>query len=191
MRKFLSVILTLVLLLSVSAVAAHAEEPVTIRVRSGWVEANLPNWRTKCAEFEAANPGIKVELEFTPSGEDAMAKLKAEFMSDTTPDIVQAWKTYFNEYVDAGLVLDISDIYDANGWKSPKIYGGVRAWCAKLSDARNDEAAVFGIPDFINTSVIFYNTKMFEQYHLQEPTNLEELIAVSKTLNENGVRALA
>ena len=191
MKKILSIVLALVLMMSLVAITASAEEPVTITVRSGWVEANLPNWRAKCAEFEAANPGIKIELEFTPAGEDSMAKLKAEFMSGSTPDIVQAWKTYFNEYVDAGLVLDISDVYESNGWKVPAIYGGVRAWCAALENARNDEAPVFGVPDFINTSVLFYNTKIFEKYNLKEPTNLDELVAVSKTLVENGVRPLA
>ena len=191
MKKILSIVLVLVLSMSLLAVTASADEPVTIQVRSGWVEANLPNWRAECAKFEEANPGIKIDLEFTPAGEDSMAKLKAEFMSGSAPDIVQAWKTYFNEYVDAGLVLDLSDMYAVNGWTIPDIYGGVRAWCAKLEDARNDQAPVYGVPDFINTSVIFYNTKIFEKYNLKEPTNLDELIAVSKTLKENGIRPLA
>lgn len=190
MKRILSIALVALLLISALALPAMAEEPVTIYVRSGWVESNLPNWTARCAEFEAANPGIKIQLEFTPAGEDSMMKLKAEFMSGDTPDIVQAWKTYFNEYVDAGLVLDISDVYDSRGWAVPTIYGGVRAWCAKLEDARDDTAAVYGIPDYINTSAIFYNIKIFADLGLEEPTNLDELIAVSKVLIENGIRPI-
>ncbi|MEA4898589.1 MAG: extracellular solute-binding protein [Christensenellaceae bacterium] len=182
MKNLMAVLLVLVLSLSSCLVLAESA-PVTVRVRIGWQESSLPNWVERVAEFEKENPDIDVELEF---GVPDMTKLQAEFMSGDAPDVVQTWKYAFNEFVDAGLALELSDMYEANGWND-ELYDGVRQWCAPLSECTQEECSVYGVADFINTSVIYYNTKMFEQYGLTEPTTLEELIAVSHKLKENGV----
>lgn len=187
MKKLLVILMALVMALA-CAVPAMAEEPITITVSIGWDESSLPNWTKLAEEFEAANPNIKIELLWSSSD---MTKLQAQFMSNDAPDIAQTWKYAFNEFVDAGLVLDLTDMFADNGWTDDKLYSGVKQWVAPLSEITQEDCRVFGVPDFINTSVIFYNTDIFEQYNLSEPTNLEELIAVSKTLSENGVAPMA
>lgn len=183
MKKFLLMVLSLIVALAFAA-PAMAEEPITITVCIGWGESSLPNWEKLADQFEAENPGIKIELQWSAAD---MTKLQAQFMSGDAPDISQTWKYAFNEFVDAGLVLDLSDLFTENGWTDENLYNGVKQWMAPLSEVTKADCRVFGVPDFINTSVIYYNTDIFAQYGLEEPSTTEELIAVSQKLIENGV----
>ena len=161
-----------------------AEEPVTVTVVIGWGESSLPNWEKLADEFEEANPNIKIDLQWSAAD---MTKLMAQFMSGDAPEISQTWKYAFNHFVDAGLVFDLSEMFLQNGWTDEKMYNGVKQWVAPLSEITQKDPRVFGVPDFINTSVIYYNTDIFAKYELEEPTTTEELIAVSQKLVENGV----
>lgn len=186
MKKFLVMLLALVMALAM--VPAKAEEPITIHVCIGWGESSLPNWQALIDKYEEENPGIKVELMWSSAD---MTKLKAQFMSGDAPEITQTWKYAFNDFVDAGLVLELTDFFEENGWTGDAIYDGTLQWVAPMSQITEETCQVYGVPDFINTSVIFYNTDTFEQYGLEEPSTLDELIAVSKTLADNGVVPMA
>jgi raffinose/stachyose/melibiose transport system substrate-binding protein len=161
-----------------------------VKVRSGWAEGGLPNWPDAIAKYEASHPGVKISIEYTPAGEDSMAKLRAEFVAGNPPDIVQAWKTYFNEFVDAGLVEKLNDQYEKYGWKPGTLVDGARSWCAPIADAANANADVYGVADYINTSVFYYNTDLFRALGLKEPETLEELITVGKALRAAGKKPM-
>ena len=187
MKKLLVMLLALAMILSLVPTMAE-EEPITIHICIGWGESSLPNWQALCDQYEADHPGIKIELQWSSAD---MTKLKAQFISGDAPEISQTWKYAFNEFVDAGLVTDLTDFFEENGWTDDKIYAGTKQWVAPMDQITADTCQVYGVPDFINTSVIFYNTDIFEQYGLEEPTTLDELIAVSQKLAENGVAPLA
>lgn len=182
---------TLLATLFAGCVGFAAEgEQVTVRVRSGWTEAGLPNWKDAIAKFEEEHPDIKIEIEYTPAGEDSMTKLRAEYVAGNPPDVVQAWKTFFNEFVDAGLVTNLNDAYEQYGWGEGVLMDGARSWCAPIADAANENADVYGVADYVNTSVIYYNKGVFDELGLTEPTNLEELIEVSNALRAGGKKAM-
>jgi raffinose/stachyose/melibiose transport system substrate-binding protein len=183
MKRTLVLVLSLIMVLA-CAVPSTADEPITITVSIGWGEVSLPNWEKLADEFEAANPGIKIDLQWSTAD---MTKLQAQFMSGDAPDISQTWKYAFNEFVDAGLILELTDLFTENGWTDENIYAGVKQWIAPLSEITEQDCRVFGVPDFINTSVIYYNTDIFAQYGLEEPTDTASLIAVAQTLTENGI----
>ncbi|MDR1286330.1 MAG: extracellular solute-binding protein [Treponema sp.] len=161
-----------------------------VKVRSGWNQGSLPNWPAAIQAFEASHPGVKIAMEYTPSGEDSMTKLRAEFVAGNPPDVVQAWKTFFNEFVDAGLVEKLNDQYDKYGWKSGVLTDGARSWCAPIADAANANADVYGVADYINTSVFYYNTDVFNSLGLKEPGTLEELVAVARALRAAGKKPM-
>lgn len=186
MKKLL--IMLMVLVLALFAVSASAESTKTIHICIGWGESSLPNWRALCDEYEANHPGIKIELQWSAAN---MTKLKAQFMSGDAPEITQTWKFAFNNFVDSGLVTDLTDFFEANGWTDEVLYAGVKQWAAPMDQITAEKCRVYGVPDFINTSVIFYNTDIFAKYNLAEPTTLDELIIVSKILKENGVAPVA
>jgi ABC-type glycerol-3-phosphate transport system substrate-binding protein len=161
-----------------------------IKVRTGWNQGSLPNWPAAIQAFEDSHPGVKIAMEYTPSGEDSMTKLRAEFVAGNPPDVVQAWKTFFNEFVDAGLVEKLNDQYDKYGWKSGTLTDGARSWCAPIADAANAAADVYGVADYINTSVFYYNTDVFNSLGLKEPGTLDELIAVARALRAAGKKPM-
>jgi raffinose/stachyose/melibiose transport system substrate-binding protein len=162
-----------------------------VYVRSGWNEAALPQFPDAIAAYEESNPGIKINMEYTPAGDDSMAKLRAEFVAGNPPDVVQAWKTDFNEFVEQGLVVNLTDEYEERGWEEGTVLmGGARSWAAPLSEAANPDADVYGVADYLNTSVFFYNKIIFDELNLEEPTDIEELIDVAHALTEAGYRPL-
>lgn len=162
-------------------------EEITLHVRTYWSEGSLPNWASAIEKYESEHPGIRVELEYSPAGTDTMSKLRAEFLSGDTPDVVQCPKTYFNEFVDSGLVENLNKEYEENGWVSGEVLvNGSRNWDAPLTEATNPDADVYGVADYINNSVIFYNTGIFEELGLAEPSTLDELLECSKKLKDAG-----
>lgn len=188
--RMLCCLVALVTCLSMLCVPALAEDTVTIRVVTGWNEASFPNWPAAIAAYEADHPGVKVDIEYTPSGEDATTKIKAGLIAGNAPDIFQTWKVYFNDFAAAGYLADLTDAYEANGFVDGTLVGGCRNWCAPLEDAASAEARTYGVSDFICPSVFFYNQNIFDELNLEEPTDLESLISVSKKITEAGYKAL-
>lgn len=166
-----------------AATAAKTERP-EVRVLIKWSESQIENWPGLAEEYNAddTNP-IKINLEFygTEGYDD---KVKAELMGDNPPEVVQLMKTTFNEYSANGQLQELTPFLNSQGWDYNK---GALAWAGPLN---NDAGGVYGIPDFANTSCIFYNTKIFKDLNLEVPTDLDGLKSVSKTLNENGLKAI-
>ncbi|MEG0753230.1 MAG: extracellular solute-binding protein [Angelakisella sp.] len=161
----------------------NAERPVA-RVYIKWTEAQMSNWPALIEEYnaDATNPVI-IEAQFFGS-EGYDDKVKAELTGDNPPEIVQLMKTTFNEYAANGDLMELSPVITDNGWDYNE---GALAWAGPLE---NPNKEVFGIPDFANTSCIFYNVKLFEELKLDLPTDVESLKTVSKKLNDAGHKAI-
>jgi ABC-type glycerol-3-phosphate transport system substrate-binding protein len=129
--------------------------------------------------FEAKYPYITVE---NAHQGDYVKKLNTAFAAGTTPDLVWAWAnplTYY-DYVEAGLIMDLEDEYAEYGWKE---YFPEAMYQAVLGP----DGKPYGVPDFINGTVIAYNQDIFDQYGLTEPQTWDEWINVLDTLVDNGV----
>ena len=161
-----------------------AEERPEVRVLIKWAESQIENWPALVEEYnaDASNP-VTIKLEFygTEGYDD---KVKTELMGDDPAGVVQLMKTTFNEYSANGQLQELTPFIEGQGWDYNK---GALAWAGPLN---NEDGGVYGIPDFANTSCIFYNTAIFEELELDVPTNVEELKAVSKILNDNGYKAI-
>lgn len=186
MRKgMVSVVLAGTMGLSaLSGMTVHAADREEVKVLIKWNEDQLSNWQELVDQYNAdeSNP-ITIDLQFYGSeGYDDM--VKSEMTSDDPAGIVQLMKTVFNDYAANGQLMELSDLISKNGWDYNK---GALAWAGPLN---NPDGKVYGILDFANTSCIFYNTDIFSKLNLEEPTDLDSLKAVSKTLNENGYKAI-
>lgn len=167
-----------------SADMEAAGERPEVRVLIKWSESQIENWPALADAYnqDESNPVI-INLEFYGS-EGYDDKVKAELMGDNPPGVVQLMKTTFNEYSANGQLLELNSFIGDQGWDYNK---GALAWAGPLN---NESGAVYGIPDFANTSCIFYNTAIFDELGLSQPKNLEELKAVSEALNDNGYKAI-
>ncbi|HIS29971.1 MAG TPA: extracellular solute-binding protein [Candidatus Limivivens intestinipullorum] len=186
-KRSLAVLLTaaMVLGMGAGAITANAEgEREEVRVLIKWSESQISNWPELVDAYNAddSNP-VTINLEFygTEGYDD---KVKAELMGDNPAGIVQLMKTTFNDYAANGQLEELSGFIEEQGWDYNE---GALAWAGPLD---NEDGGVYGIPDFANTSCIFYNTKLFEELGLEVPTDIESLKEVSAALNENGYKAI-
>ncbi|HYF71824.1 MAG TPA: extracellular solute-binding protein, partial [Nocardioides sp.] len=116
-------------------------------------------------DFEADNPGVKVEIT-AMAHEDMVDKLAAAFQSGDLPDIyMERGGGELADHVEAGLVRDISD--DAADEIS-KIGGSVAGWQV--------DGKTYALPFSLGVVGFWYNTALFEEAGITAaPTTMDEL----------------
>lgn len=158
---------------STETAAAAAGDTVTIEFFNQKTEI-VSILESLIAEYEAANPGVKIEMT-TPS--DAATVLASRMASNDTPDVFTNWpNSSFFTMVDSGYVMDLSgtgimdNVQDAarEQWK----YNGGE-YAATIS---------------YNCSGIWYNETIFEEAGITElPKTFDELVSVCETLQASGI----
>lgn len=135
--------------------------------------------------FADKYPDIDFHLSYYNS-EDYKTQLRLAVDSGTQPDIFYANAgSLFDDYYDAGVCTDLTDIIKENGFDQRCSEGYFENY---TKDGR-----IFGFPIAGVTvwQTLYINKDLFNQYDLQPPTNISQLIEVSKVFNENGVAPVA
>ncbi len=130
-------------------------------------------------EFENQNPGIKVKIQQIP-WTAAQEKLITAYASDNTPDACQLGNTWIPQFValEAIQVLD-SLVTESNEIKESNYFEGI--WNTNVI-----EEAVYGIPWYIDTRVLFYRKDVFEKAGFDSPPKTwDELYRLSKRIKKN------
>ncbi len=129
--------------------------------------------------FNEQNPENPVQLS-TVNHEDFKQAIRAFLVADPAPDVM----TWFagnraRFFIDKGLILDISDLWEEEGWNEqfPK---GFRA----MSEV--DGKAYF-VPLEWYWWAMFYRKSLFEEYGVTPPETWDELLAACDTFNEAGI----
>ncbi len=128
-------------------------------------------------EFEAANPGITVELEAIPL-EQLRQTLQTTLRGPNSPDVF-AWGSgpaYAGALAEAGLLYDLTDAYESREWPIYEF--------AKKQVTHDDK--VVGVPGEMETIGIFYNKDLFAELGIAQPQNLGELTAAAKKIKDAG-----
>lgn len=137
------------------------------------------NWQSAFDEtFQAAPEAVKsVPYADTSSYQ---AAVRSALRTPLAPGLFTWWSGYrMKDLVDAGLVADVSDI-----WQK---YIDAGTYSPSLASAFSFDGKAYAIPNNLAYWVVFYNKKVFEENSLQVPTTWEELETVNATLKENGV----
>ena len=131
------------------------------------------------ALFNEMHPETPLEHS-TVQHEDFKQAIRAYLVADPAPDVM----TWFagnraRFFIDRGLILDINDVWEAEGWNDdyPK---GFRA----MSEV--DGKAYF-LPSNWYWWAMFYRKSVFEENGITPPETWDELLAACDTLHENGV----
>lgn len=141
-----------------------------------------PNWgearaRELAAKFEAANPGIKVNLEITVS-DGLPARIQTALVSGSPPDLIEAQHGWVAPYAQAGLVLPLDDVLqDKDDYITAAL--DYDTWDGKL----------WGIPYRIETHGVIYNKGAFTAAGLdpeKPPQTWTELVDAAKKLTGGG-----
>ena len=129
--------------------------------------------------FNEQNPENPVQLS-TVNHEDFKQAIRAFLVADPAPDVM----TWFagnraRFFIDKGLILDISDLWEEEGWNEqfPK---GFRA----MSEV--DGKAYF-VPLEWYWWAMFYRKSLFEEHRVTPPETWDELLAACDTFNEAGI----
>ena len=139
-------------------------------------------WADVAAEFEAANPGVRVEVTGYQNEDLQRTLIPNALQSGDAPDVFQVWPGgEVRAQAEAGYLRDLTedaaDLIDEMG-------GAVAPWQV---DGRQ-----YALPFSFGITGIWYNTDLFEQAGISSPPQtLNELIAASDALKAIGVDPIA
>lgn len=130
------------------------------------------------ANFNATHDDIHLTIS---SPNDATTILKTRFIREDYPDIIGiGGDVNYSNFVDAGILMDISD-YD--GLKNVK-----KSYLDILEGLEFvPTEGVFGMPYAANAAGILYNKAMFQEHGWTLPTNWKELITLCDTIKKAGI----
>ncbi len=112
--------------------------------------------RQMVPDFERRHPGIRVEVQQIP-WTAAHEKLLTAYVGKATPDAAQLGNTWVPELTALGALVPLDDRIAASPAIDPGDYfGGV--WDTNVLDG-----AVWGVPWYVDTRVIFYRTDLVPQ----------------------------
>ena len=186
MKKIVSLALALCMVLALVVIAnkpaAAAEETVLklwcIATES---DANRPAYLQAIADYEAANPGIKIELEAFEN-ESYKTKIKAAMMGGSTedlPDIFFSWSGGFlGEFVNAGRAYCLDDYFKAYEGQLPE----------SMLSTTTYEGKHFGVPTTFNIVALYANMDLLAEVGYDHvPETYEELTACCDALLAKGI----
>ena len=135
-------------------------------------------------ENDSAESGYTVEMTAIQN-DNYKEKLVIAMSSGECPDMYSSWAGGpLQEYIDSGYAQPITDLYEEAGLD--EIY------LESATAQATFDGEVYAVPMLnISISGVFYNTEIFEEYGLEEPTTISELEEICDTLIENGITPFA
>lgn len=133
--------------------------------------------RAMTADFEAANPDVKVNLEFVPY--EALRDKTITAFASGGYDVVLYDVVWPAEYAENGFLLDVTDRIDTAS--IDQIFPG--AWTTVTYQDK-----YYGLPWILDTKYLYYNTEMLGQAGIAAPPKTwAELLAQAKTIKDAGI----
>lgn len=148
---------------------------------SAWgAPEELAVWKQIVADFEAANPNIKVNVEVS-DWDTYWDKLKTQLAANTPPDIFAMDAPLFLDYQGRGVLLNLQSYVDQNPDMLKDVY-------PQTLLAYQTPDGYYGLPRDFQTIVLFYNKDMFDAAGVAYPTadwTWDDLRAAAKTLTKD------
>jgi raffinose/stachyose/melibiose transport system substrate-binding protein len=172
--------LALALVLCLTACAVAFADQVTVKFFHRWPnEPKLSYLNGMIAEFEAANPDIKIETDQVLN-DSYKEKIRVLVSTDDIPDVFMSWSGSFaTNLVKSGRVQTWDDLLAADpAFKDSLVE-------SQLPPFQID-GKQYGIPWSMDGKAFFYNKEVFAENGLEVPTTLEELYALCDALKAAG-----
>ncbi|PUB28029.1 carbohydrate ABC transporter substrate-binding protein (CUT1 family) [Promicromonospora sp. AC04] len=140
-------------------------------------------WEDTVAAFEAANPGVTIEVQ-SIQNEDMDGKLQTALNSGDAPDIFMArGGGKLADVVEAGQIMDLTDTID----DATKAAVGDAGLSALTVDGK-----IYGMPTSILPGGIYYSQDLFDEAGITEtPTTVAELDDVVSDLKAADIAPIA
>lgn len=185
MKKTVSVLVILLLVVGIfpmfAAGAKEGSETGKIKLRFlGMAQAaySEKNVNDMTDDFMKANPNITVSTEFVPY-EELRNKTMLAYGSNNPYDAVLVDDIWYAEYASKGMLYDITSKIPAN-YKEGVLAG---AW-----NVTTKQGKVLGLPWFLDTMYLFYNSDMLKKAgYSTQPKSIEEMVEMGRALKAKGV----
>lgn len=180
-RSMFFVLAAIVLLAgAVGCQPQQAAGPETVRVLTmEQAGPTVDEMNAIVGEFNAANPNIKVEIEYVSY--DALHDKITTAMTSTPPayDVFLVDDIWYAEFGKAGYSLDVTDRITQD--MKDKIFPA--SW-----DITTVGGTVYGMPWLLDEKYFFYNEELLKQAGFDAPpATWEELLAQAKVLKDQGI----
>lgn len=170
MKKIIALLLTVMMALSCVAFAS-AEDDITLDVIICQYGPKTNDWFTGTGmdgtnfvdKFEAANPGIKLNLEVV-SWNDVYTVVSTRISNNNAPDILNI--DVFANYASEGLLMPVSDYCPEELYKD---------FFPSFLDQSVIDGTVWAVPDLASARALYYNVDMFKEVGIEVPTTWAEL----------------
>lgn len=177
--------IALAALLGLMAAAPAAAQTTVSYLNIASIPAEVELMNQAVAEYEAANPGVKIELPFLEN-EAFKAKLTTLLQSNEAPDIFHSWGGgVFYEQAKAGVLRPVEDVL-SQAAKDEQGTAGVAAFTAP-------DGHIYGVARDVAEVVLWYNKALFEQAGV-DPESLETwdgFLAAVQKFKDAGITPLA
>ena len=148
-------------------------------------------WAAAIEQFEEENPGVSVEFE--EKGFEQIRQSGAMILnSDEAPDILEYNKgnAAAGLIASQGLLTDLTEVVEERGWDE-LIAPSLQTTARYDEDGVMGSGAWYGVPNYGEFVMVYYNEDLFAEHGVEVPTTLEDLEAVMDTFVEAGVTPLA
>ncbi|MAT43296.1 MAG: hypothetical protein CL609_13230 [Anaerolineaceae bacterium] len=152
--------------------AAPVEEPVanepvseevqTIRVMTFFAYDNPEVEKEVVAQFEAAHPNIKVELELVPFV-DIFTKYKTLSAGGSAPDVISMNFENLRQFATLGALEPLGDYIAKDSYDMSTYY-------ENTNEMHNVDGTQFGLPATFSNWVLYYNKTMFDEKGIEYPS---------------------
>lgn len=186
MKKLLSLLLAMIMLVALAVPAYAANDEIIINFPSVWVgtDSKAPYMSQLIEQFNAENAGsIKVVVEEQTDYQAARDKLRTTITTGTAPDVMIMDTTYdIKGYSEAGKFMDLTP-YLEEGWGDDFVDGTFDAWSV--------DGKVYALPFESAVFTPIYNTKIFADIGWDHfPATYDEFFQFCEDAKAKGYNAM-
>ncbi|MBS3789040.1 MAG: extracellular solute-binding protein [Candidatus Bipolaricaulota bacterium] len=139
-----------------------------------------PEWQERWVELgELSQNEIGIGLDVTEFKTDVYkSRVKTDLTSPRAPEIFKWWFGYrAQQLVDAGLVADLSDVWEEVG---DKVSPGIR-------EQLTIDGMTYAVPLHSSYWVWYYNENLYEKYDMNPPETWQEFMDQAEFFQEKGI----
>mgnify|MGYP001041625942 FL=1 len=164
---------------ALTVLPARADSTVTLW---SWRTEDEAAMRRIFDAFEAKNPGVKVNIQFTPDA-DYQNRLSTALRGGRGPDIAQL-KAYgeLQPFVEAGYLEALDESVPELKHMPDAALGGARG---------RADGKVYGVPYSVPMMGVFYNKDIFKAQGIEIPKTYKDFVAACEKLKAAGVTPIA
>lgn len=146
-----------------------------------WDSQQAPVMKKMGEAYTKENPNVEIDVQVT-TWTEYWTKLEASVTGGEPADIVWLNVLHLEEYVDAGILKDLTKVGEAIDVKGN--------YPEALVDAYTVDGKLYAIPKDFDTNGVFYNKEIFDKAGVEYPTDgmtFEDFVAKCQELKDAGL----